>query len=176
MKSQAETAGRLTNSGGVHPQSGTVLHDVELTMADGARRLLSSLRGNSSLVMVFTAGCDLHTLLVTLAGRASTLNEHNARVLIVGTARDQLVADSEFQSAVFLLATDDDKIAHRTLGATDEQGNPVSAIYITDPFGEVFAAFRSQNSSSLPAIDEIIRWLEFISYQCEECSPREWPE
>jgi peroxiredoxin len=176
MKSQAEAAGRLVNAGGVHPQSGTVLRDVEVTMADGTRRLLSSLRGNSSLVMVFTGGRRVSNLLTPLAGREAILNENNARVLVIATARDQLVANSELQGKVFLLAIDDNKGVHGTLGATDAAQNPVPAIYITDRFGEVFAAFQSENPSLLPNAEEIIRWVEFVSYQCEECSPPEWQE
>jgi hypothetical protein len=176
MKSQAETAGRLTNSVEPLPQRGTVLRDVEISMSDGTRTMLGSLRGSCSLVMVFTAGRELRNLVAHLAGSESTLKEHNARVLIVATARDQLVANSELQSQLVLLAIDDNKGIHRALGATDAAQNPLPAIYITDRFGEVFAAFRSEDPSSLPSTEEIVRWLEFIERQCEECSPSEWQE
>jgi len=62
------------------------------------------------------------------------------------------------------------------LGASDSAGNLLPTIYITDRFGEVFAAFRNPNPAALPGAEEIIRWLEFISQQCEECSPPEWPD
>ncbi len=176
MKSQAETAGRLTNSPGPRPQKGTVVRDLEIPMADGTRCMLSTLRGSYSLVMVFTAGRDASNLLARLAGLESILKEHNARLLTVATARDQLVANSELQSQHVLLAIDDNKGIHRALGATDAEQNPLPAIYITDRFGEVFAAFRSEDPSSLPSPEEIVRWLEFIESQCEECSPSEWQE
>lgn len=176
MKSQAETAGHLTNSVGARPQKGTVLRDVEMPMADGTRRMLGSLRGSCSFVMVFTAGGDLSNVLAHLAGSESTLKEHNAQVLIVVTAREELVAKSELQSQAFFFAIDTNKGIHKTFGATDAAQNPLAAIYITDRFGEVFAAFRNENLASLPSTEEIVRWLEFIEQQCEECSPSEWPE
>jgi hypothetical protein len=43
-------------------------------------------------------------------------------------------------------------------------------------FGEVFAAFQGADPASLPDAQEIIRSLDFINQQCEECSPPEWPE
>lgn len=176
MKSQAETAGRLTNSAASCPQRGTVLRDVEIPMADGTRSMLASLRGRCSLVLVFTAGLDLKTFIAHLAGSESTLKEHNARVLMIESAREELDTNSELQSQVLLLAIDDNKSIHRTLGATDAAQNPLPTVYITDRFGEVFAAFRTEDPSSLPGPEEIVRWLEFIEYQCEECSPSEWPE
>lgn len=176
MKSQAETAGHLTNPGGAHPQKGTVLCDVDLTMADGSRCLLSSLRGSASLVMVFTAGRDLHPLLADLENKKSALIEHNARVLVISTSREQPASELRPFAEMFLIAFDDNGQVHRTLGATDAAQSPLPSIYITDRFGEVFAAFRRLDIPSLPNAEEIMGWLEFIEQQCEECSPPEWPE
>lgn len=176
MKSQAETAGRLTNSTGTHPQKGTVLRDVELTMADGTRCLLSSLRASTSLVVVFTAGRDLHALLSDLESSKSALKEHNGRVLIVAKPRSAPDTQMKSPGDLFLWATDDSGRVHTALGATDGCQTPVPSIYITDRFGEVFAAFQNTDLGSLPSAHEIIGWLEFIEQQCEECSPPEWPE
>src|SRR6185312_15513412 len=176
MKSQAETAGHLTNSSEPRPQRGTVLRDVELTLADGSLRMLSSLRRSTSLVMVFTGGRDLHALFSDLESKKSALKEHNGGVLIMATARP--ASDSQLASSpeLFSEAIDDSNRVHKLLGATDDAGNPIPSIYITDRFGEVFAAFQNIELASLPSVEEIIRWLEFIEQQCEECSPPEWQE
>lgn len=176
MKSQAETAGRLTNSSAARPQRGTVLRDVEVKMAHGTRRLLSSLRGSSSLVMIFAASQNLTAFLADLCGRKSALTEHNGRVLVVAENPRQFAAQSNWQNDFCLLAIDAEGDLHRALGATDSAHIPIPTIYITDRFGEVFAAFQTTGAASFPSIDEIIRWLEFIERQCEECSPPEWPE
>lgn len=197
MKSQAEIAGHLTRGSTAHPQKGTVLRDPELLLADGAngnRRLLSSLRGRSNLVMVFTAGQDLTAFTATLAGNAAALDENNARVLVITPEADApsspnspthvAVANSAAASHAasshsttpHVIALDPDGRIHRLLGASDSAGNLVPTIYITDRFGEVFAAFHDPNPAALPSTEEIMQWLEFINQQCEECSPPEWPE
>jgi len=145
-------------------------------MIDGGRSLLSSLRGSNSLVIIFTAGRDLHALLADLAKKTSALKEHNARVLVISTSREQPASEVRPFGETFLIAFDDNRQVHRALGATDAAQSPLPSIYITDRFGEVFAAFQSTDPQSLSNPGEIIRWLEFIEQQCEECSPPEWPE
>jgi peroxiredoxin len=173
MKSQAETAGRLTRGNATHPQKGTVLRDVELLLADGSRRLFSRVRDRSNLVMIFTAGQAFAGSVASLSGKTCALRENSARVLVVVLERADSASEA---SAPHVLAIDSDAQVHRALGATDGAGNPVPTIYITDRFGEVFAAFQNSNPAALPDVEEIIRWLEFINQQCEECSPPEWPE
>lgn len=176
MKSQAETAGRLTSPSETRPQRGTVLRDLEVSMAEGTRRLLSYVRGTSSLVMIFAAAQNLTRLLPDLCSRKSALTEHSSRVLVVAKNAGQFAAESRVQNGFCLLVVDENYELHRALGATDDLQNPIPTIYITDRFGEVFAAFRTAQVTSLPSTDEIIHWLEFIERQCEECSPPEWPE
>ena len=204
MKSQAEIAGRVSRGDTEHPHKGTVLRDPELLLADGTdrtRRLLSVLRGRSNLVMVFTAGHDLTAFTASLAGNAEALKENNARVLVITPEGDSLAspshgnashaprsraatshamaqrsAGSSQLSALDLIALDPGGEIHRLLGASDPAGNLVPTIYVTDRFGEVFAAFQNASPAALPSAAEIIRWLEFINQQCEECSPPEWPE
>lgn len=173
MKSQAETAGRLARGTAAHPQKGTVLRDPELLLADGTRRLLSAVRERSNLVMIFTAGRDFARLVASLTGKRDALKENSARVLVVVLERADSASEA---SAPHVLAIDSDAQVHRILGATDATRKPAPTIYITDRFGEVFAAFQNSNPAALPDAAEIIRWLEFINQQCEECSPPEWPE
>lgn len=174
MKSQAETAGRLSSSLSAHPQKGTVLRDLELPLPDGAHRLLSAIRGRANLVMIFTAGQDLQPLLNDLISLSRTLKEYSARVLVISLVEQDAAPYSSSDSLV--LSSDPNGAIHRVLGATDAAQNPIPTVYITDRFGEVFAVFRSPDIASLPDAREIIRWLEFITYQCEECSPPEWQE
>ncbi len=171
MKSQAETAGRLSSQS-PRPQKGTVLHDVEMGLRNGAHALLSTIRGRSNLTMIF--GGRSEKLLRDLALKTPAIKEQNARVLVIN--HEQVADPHPAASDLFVVAVDPSGQVHRTLGATDAAGNPVPTIYVTDRFGEVFAVFQSTGTQSLPCADEIIRWLEFINFQCEECSPPEWPE
>jgi hypothetical protein len=169
MKSQAETAGRLGDGGGNRPEKGTVLRDVVLLLGDGSRNLLSALRGRSNFVMVFTAGRDERRVLTQLAASRSALEKTAAAVLIISLRG----VEHSFPVG-FEVALDSDGKVHCELGAVDDKGNAVPAIYVTDRFGELFAAFRQSEQHALPDAKEIVSWLEFINQQCEECSPPEW--
>lgn len=46
----------------------------------------------------------------------------------------------------------------------------------TDRFGEVFAAYKAGQGKSLPSVEEISGWIDFINSQCPECGPLEWPD
>jgi len=176
MQSQAETAGRLTRGNAMHPQKGTVLRDVELPLADGTRRLLSTVRDRSNLVTIFTAGQDFTAYIASFTGKTGALKENNSRVLVIVLQEKESQSEASAPQLPRLVAIDSGGQIHRMLGATDASGNPVPTIYITDRFSEVFAAFQDPNPAALPDAEEIIRWLEFINQQCEECSPPEWPE
>lgn len=170
MKSQAETAGRLGDSGDQRPEKGTVLRDVELHLADGSRQLLSQFRGRSNLVMFFVAQADVTRLLDQLLSARSALEANTARVLVIGSKP----LSHKFDSEEFQWADDPKLLLHRQLGALNDNAQPVATVYITDRFGEVFAAFRESAQQHLPDAKEVIAWLEFINQQCEECSPPEW--
>ena len=145
-----------------------MLRDVELLLADGTTQLLSQLRGRKNLVMIFTAGADLIDLVNQLLALRQELQENEAEVLIVHNAEQ-----GNFAKGIGL-ALDPEGALHRQLGAIDDQENRVPTVYVTDRFGEVFAAFRQSENKPLPNAKEIVGWLEFINRQCEECSPPEW--
>lgn len=184
MKSQAEIAGRLSSSLTAHPQKGTVLRDLELPLPGGAHRLLSAIRGQANLVMIFTAGQDLQPLLEELTSLGQKLKENSARVLLiqlggqadVPSAAGQPAASAAPATDTILISSDPTGAIHRAFGATDAAQNLIPTVYITDRFGEVFAAFRAHDPATLPRAQQIIEWLAFVSYQCEECSPPEWQE
>jgi AhpC/TSA family len=176
MKSQAETAGRLSRGSTARPHKGTVVRDLELPLADGTRRLLSTARAGSNLVMIFTAGQDFTAYIASLTGKTGALKENYSRVLVIVLQEKESRSEASARQSPRLVAIDSGGQIHRMLGATDAAGSAVPTIYITDRFGEVFAAFQNPNAAALPDAEEIIRWLEFINQQCEECSPPEWPE
>jgi hypothetical protein len=74
----------------------------------------------------------------------------------------------------FPLFVDEDGV-HRRLGATDSEGEISPALYITDRYGEVFAAYRSTAGQGMPRAGELLNWLAFINSQCPECESPEWP-
>ena len=63
---------------------------------------------------------------------------------------------------------------HRAVGATDATGRPAPAVFVTDRFREIFAAYLPARGPGLPDVKEILEWLVFINIQCPECGVPEW--
>jgi len=76
----------------------------------------------------------------------------------------------------FEVLVDVDGNVHRSVGAEQWSEHMLSAVFVTDRFGEVFAAYKAGQGRSLPGVEEILSWIEFINKQCPECGPLEWPD
>ncbi len=146
------------------PKRGQLMRDFVLSSASGERVQLSEYRGKKNLVAV-VAGRQLPHLLHDLADRQDALRDEQAQVLIVVFSSPAEV------SSPFTLLCDPDGVVHAHMGATTD----APALYITDRFGEVFAAFRTAEGDTLPSASEVLDWLGFVNRQCEECYPPEWP-
>ncbi len=161
-------------SGGV-PRKGELMGDFVLPSTAGERVQLSEYRGRSNLVLVLAAR-QARELLQSLATHQQRLDEEQARVLAIidGTANEALKLKTE-SALPFPVLIDPDRNIHSRMGALDPAGNPAPALYVTDRFGEVFAAFRRADGDKIPEADGVLDWLDFVNYQCEECFPPEWP-
>lgn len=163
MKTQAETAARIFQGPPEVLQKGSVIPDFELVFGDGTRQLLSQFRGRCNLVIIFIGEADDRALksVGELGKQASALKVNEAKVLVLGRNKPfALGADP----GIFVSAA-----------APNLPKMPAGTqLIITDRFGEIFALFPNAKTSALPAPGEIVRWLEFINQQCEECSPPEW--
>ena len=153
------------------PRRGELMRDFVLPSVSGEPVALSAYRGRKHLVVVF-AGVAERGWLHQLAERPHALSREESRVLVVTAA----YADAENlqRGLPFAVLVDTDARVHTMLGAMKD-GQPAPALYVTDRFGEVFAAFRAAEGDSLPDADETVAWLGFVNRQCEECFPPEWP-
>lgn len=175
--SQAQIAGGAISSPGQCPTRGYRLREFTLTSADGKQVHLSDYRGRSDLVMLLAGKAEpACVLLAELGHHYSQLREAEAQVLAVFEgSRQEAAGVAENLVLPFPLFVDEDGSVHRQLGATDSEGRPAPALYITDRYGEVFAAYRSAAGQGLPRADEVLNWLAFINSQCPECEPPDWP-
>lgn len=175
--SQAEIAGGAVTPGNELPSKGRRLHDFGLTSADGELIRLSDYRGRSNLVLIFTdERGESQKLLSAVARQYPDIKNEEAEVLAVlwssGTQTAEAKQTRELPYPV--LAGEDGRI-HREVGAVDSRGRASAAVYVTDRFGEVFGLYRTRDGQPLPAVGEILNWLEFINNQCPECEAPEWP-
>jgi peroxiredoxin len=175
---QAEIAGRTIPSADGYPAKGHIIRDLSLCSSEGHPVLLSGYRGHSNMVIVFTGESDSAAeLLSELRRRQRDLATKETRILAIVAGSQQRA--SELKHALHLdfeLLVDVDGSVHHSMGAEDLSELLLPAVFVTDPFGEVFAAYKAGQGKSLPGVEEILGWIDFINRQCPECGPLEWPD
>ena len=174
---QAELAGGMANAPQARPAKGQLIRDFTLTSTLGQPISLSDYRRRSNLVLVFAGDSspDLKILAEIAADHARFLDQQTQVLAIMQCSQGKGARIKEQANLPFPLLVDEDGRIHRSAGAADNYGHPAAAIYITDRFGEVFAAYRAADGQAMPEVHEIVTWLAFINSQCPECSPPEWP-
>lgn len=174
--SQAEIAGGTFTPANEFPCKGYLLRDFSLETASGKKVSLSDYRGRASLVLVFPGDEKISKLLSVLAIHDAEIKQQEAEVLVIGWPGHDRLQESKDQPHVpYAVLIDRDGRLRERFGAVDAQGCACSAVYITDRFAEVFAAYRKRDGQKLPTFTEILSWLEFVNSQCPECEAPEWP-
>ena len=167
--------GETTISAHAMARHGETLPGFTLPDIDGSLVSLESYRGRSNLVVVFAADKirerPVTTLLEELLVRTAELEFEVAQMLIVVTSPDK--ADHGGPRGFPVLLDDGGRI-HRTVAATDTAGRPAPAVFVTDRFREIFAAYLPESGPGLPGAKDILEWLVFINIQCPECGAPEW--
>lgn len=173
---QAEIAGRMTPSPDGYPAKGHVLRDFQLCSSEGRTVLLSGYRGHSNTVVVLTGERGVATELLSQLGmHKRDFAENETRVLVVVPGSQQRASElKQSLHSDFEVLADVGGQVHRSAGTEDQTGHLLAAVYVTDRFGEIFAAYRAGQAESLPSAAEILQWVEFINIQCPECGPLEW--
>lgn len=168
-----------SDPGSAYPGRGQMLRDFALSSAAGKRVQLSDCRGRANLVVVLAGACGSRPrleLLRQLASRHAAILEQETQVMaVLCCSPEQAQAIKLRAQFPFVVLADADGAVHRSLGALDRRGLPRLAVYVTDRYGEVFAAWRTVAGDASPTAQEILGWLEFINRQCPECFPPEWP-
>jgi peroxiredoxin len=162
-----------------YPRRGQVLRDFALPSAAGKKVQLGDYRGRANLVLVLAAAQgsepDLQ-LLEHLALRQADILEQEAQVIaVLYCTREQALLIKSRAQFPFLLLADPEGVVHCSLGALNNSGRPCLAVYVTDRYGEVFAAWRAIEGDTPPTAQDVVEWLEFVNQQCPECFPPEWP-
>jgi peroxiredoxin len=153
------------------------LRGFELGSVDGSVVRFADFRGRSALVLILDdERPETKGLLREVGQHYENIRGKDAEMLaIVHGSREKAAALELTLHLTYPVLLDEDGKLHHELGATNAQNRDAAAICITDRFGEVFALFRTAEGADLPDIGEILRNLEFISFQCPECEPPEWP-
>jgi peroxiredoxin len=176
---QAEIGSARVTATGSFPSRGHLMPDFTLLSSCGNPVGLYDYRGRANLVL-FCAGRTKDSadgpLLSALAKRYGEIAETGSEVVLV-LAESTVQADG-FQRKMHLpfpVLFDPDMRVHNMVGASGGQAVPAAALYITDRFLEVFAAWRTVTGDRLPDISEVLSWLTYLDSQCPECTQIEWP-
>lgn len=175
---QAEIAGRRIAPSQEAPAKGTLIRDFQLTSSEGKSILLSEYRGRSNMVLVLAAESEgVAGFLCGLQEHQAELAGNEARVLVILAGSEQHASNlKQSLHLKFEVLADKDGHVHRLLGAKDAVGHICPAVFITDRFGEVFAAYSIAHDKLLPGLEEVLSWIDLINRQCPECAPPEWPD
>ncbi|HEY6210316.1 MAG TPA: redoxin domain-containing protein [Gemmatimonadales bacterium] len=156
---------------------GQVFPGFTLPDIDGSFVFLESYRGRTNLVVVFAGDImgesPVTVMLHQLAAQTAELTLEATQVLVAVTSRPAAVRQRAPWG--FPVLVDDGGHIHRSVGAIDAAGRPAPAVFVTDRFREIFAAYLPGPGSTLPGAKEILDWLVFINIQCPECGVPEWP-
>lgn len=169
--SQAEIAGGKVNPKGELPRTGYRLRDFALTTADECEVRLSDYRGRSNLILIVeTARGHCAALVRDLASQYPRVREEQAEVLVI--APESTGQKDSLQLPFPTLSDSHGSIQHEY--GLQTGGQPISGIFIADRFGELTASYVGSEVAHASSAS-ILKWLEFISSQCPECEPPEWP-
>ena len=174
---QAEIGSAKVTAAESFPTRGHLMPDFALTSSDGKQVSLYDYRGRSNVLLLFAGRTqDSADLLGALRTRYGEITDTDSEVIVVVT--ESIETAQEFRCKMhfpFPVLSDPDMRVHKSVGAVGAQAVPASALYITDRFLEVFAAWRTGTGDRLPDISDILSWLTYLESQCPECTQIEWP-
>ena len=176
---QAEIGSAKVTAAESLPTRGHLMPDFTLLSSNGKQVSLYDYRGRANLALFFlgrTQDAGDNALLSALAARYSEIAETDSEVVVV--LAESVAQADEFRRKMHLpfpVLFDPDMRVHNMVGASGAQAVPAAALYITDRFLEVFAAWRTGTGDRLPDISEVLSWLTYLDSQCPECTQIEWP-
>lgn len=155
-----------------YPHTGQRVPDFSLQSSAGQRIATSDYRARRNLVLALVgkpAGDAAHALLTELAAHYAEFVAEEAEVLAVVWGPVAEADKAKHRDTLpFPVLADEDGAVHRAFGALNSNGGFAAAVYITDRFGEIFAAYRTGAGEPLPTVEEMLDWLRFIGLQCPE--------
>jgi len=161
------------------PTRGHVMHDFTLPSTDGKRISLYDYRGHANLVLIFAGDVGQTTEKEFLSGLVqhyAEIRTQDTEVLLVLAGSREHAERTKHQARLpFLVLVDEDMQIHKSVGALGAQAVPAAALYVTDRFLEVFAAWRTVEGNTLPSASEVLSWIDYINSECPECTQAEWP-
>jgi peroxiredoxin len=176
---QAEIGSAKVTAAASFPTRRHLMPGFTLSSSDGKQVSLYDYRGRSNLLLLFAGRAQDSAedpLLSALPTRYREITDTDSEVIVV--VAESIEKVQEFRRRMhfsFPVLSDPDMRVHKSVGAVGAQAVRASALYITDRFLEVFAAWRTGTGDPLPDISEVLSWLNYLDSLCPECTQIEWP-
>ena len=177
IPTQARIAAGSMASSGELPRKGQILRDFALNSLRGPVVRLADYRGRSALILILSDEREeTKELMRDAADSYGELRAKGFEVLaVMRSPHEQATGSGRHPDLPYPVLLDTDDRLHRELGAMDRNNREAAALYVTDMFGESVGIYRTAEGEKLPVIGEVKELVEFISFQCPECEPPEWP-
>lgn len=151
---------------------GQCVPDVPFVTVDDQSVRIADFKGRYNLLLV-AARDPAHPLLDLLAQRQAEITERETvTIAFIASNRNEGLRACQRRGWPFLAAADPDGAVTNRLGIAPGE---TAAVCITDRWGEVFFLSEVPGGGETTYVDELLRWLDFVEYQCPECFPSEWP-
>ena len=136
---QAEVGGAARVDPGISVQKpGFMIRDFALVSDHGEHTRLSSFRGRSNLVVVFPGHSEaMRFFLEDVMRHGHEFSEQDTTVIAVVPYGPEEQGTPTANSSPILVLNDKTHAVCRLSGATDENGQPVPLVYLTDRYGEI---------------------------------------
>jgi peroxiredoxin len=138
------------------PKPSQMIPDFRLSTSEGREFAISGFRGRRNLLLIFAANA-FPPIVEGLARRTAELSEEQTQVLVIARTPVKSIG------GVFPVLLDADGYVGRRFGAES-----APAVYITDQYGEIYSAARSEGAEPLPDADQILASLRHINVACPE--------
>lgn len=156
--------------------TGELFPDATLPLGSGGSLSIDSLRVRFDLVILMLGAGAIDPaaarLLDELARDRSAIEGEEGRVLAV-RATDRSFAPDDWRWP-FPVLLDANARLHARVGAVDAAGYPMTSLYVTDRYREIYAATHPGQPDWPTTADDVLQWLTFVNIQCPECNPPEW--
>jgi peroxiredoxin len=148
-----------------------------LSSTEGKRISLYDYRGRSNLVLFFAADADHpeEKFIASLVEHYTEILEEDSNVIVVVCSRERAEEIKRQTRLLFPVLLDQDTRVHEMVGAFGHQSVYAPAVYVTDRFMEVCAAWLTDADGTLPSISDVLSWLAYVDSVCPECTQVEWP-
>lgn len=147
-----------------------LIANLNLTKSSGRSMRISDYRQKKNLVILFTDAPDfglLSGLVNAMSERYAEFRAEEAEILVVVRHLSHSLARLQTGLPYPVVTVQGDGINSKTSPA-NLQRLTSATIFVLDRYGEVYATYLPDDLVSVPTVDDLLEWLQFIELQCPE--------